>query len=676
MIAALLPLVVVIGALSFMSVSEKQADLRDAAVGHATDILRAVDRELAAQKNLVAVLARSASLEGATIDLERFHEVARRFVAQVDGWERVILAQAYRGQILNSAIPFGEPLPGIVDAQGFDQALNSDGAIVTNLTGPGPLSSQGMAMVALRQRINLADGRAVVLSVLVNTDVFERAISQARVEPSWRPFLVDGADRVISAPRARDAIGQRASQPVIDARRAGSSGVYSGRAWTGEPVIAAFNKSAQTNWSAHISIPEAEYNQPLRRSIATIAGLSLLALLLLGVFAFVARRELVATRTESEALSRAARMEALGRMTGGVAHDFNNLLMVVTTAAEMLSKRNSDKSSERFLTAIKSAADRGARLTRQLTMFARGQSGEVSTIDVGLRLISIKSMLQQSVTDQIPVDLQVPKEPLFIKVDPVQFDLALVNIVSNARDAMPTGGAIIVSLQPVELPAPSGAGMKLSVTDTGSGISPKDLPHVFEPFYTTKEDGTGSGLGLSHVYGFALAHGGTATISSEPGRGTTLSLFFPVVAEPELPAVEPASIINAAWRGDGLEAIVVDDNDDVRVLTGEVLEDVGFHVRYASNASEAMALCEAGSDLLVSDIVMPGAMNGVGLALLVRQRWPDMQTLLMTGYSEASTQALDAGLRVIRKPFTQAMLLGAINTERLEASHRYGRADT
>ncbi len=671
-IAALLPLLVVIGTLSFMSVSEKQADLRDTAVGHATDILRSADRELAAQKNLVAVLARSPSLEGATLDLERFYEVARRFVAQVDGWDRIILAQAERGQILNTGLPFGASLPGIVDSQGFDQALKSDGVIVTNLTGPGPSSAQGSAVVALRQRINRPDGRTIVLSVTVRAELFERVIRQARVEPNWRPFLIDGADRIISAPRAVSAIGHRASQPAIDARLSGASGVYPGRAWNGEPVVTAFIKSAQTNWSAHISIPEAEYNEPLRRSIAIIAALTLLALLLFGVFAYVARRELVATRTETEALSRAARMEALGRMTGGVAHDFNNLLMVVTTAAEMLSKRNLDKSSERFLTAIKSAADRGAMLTRQLTMFARGQGGEVATVDVGLRLVGIKSMLQQSVTDEIPVEFQLPNEPLFIKVDPVQFDLALVNIVSNARDAMPTGGAITVSLQPVTYPAPAGRGMRLSITDTGSGISSKDLPHVFEPFYTTKEVGKGSGLGLSHVYGFAQAHGGTATISSEPGRGATISLFFPAVDEPDLPVGELAPI-NAAWRGDGLEAIVVDDNDDVRILTGEVLEDIGFHVRYASNASEAMARCEAGSDLLVSDIVMPGAMNGVGLALLVRQRWPDMQTLLMTGYSEASSEARSAGLRVIRKPFTRAMLLGAINTERLETSRRFGR---
>ena len=672
-IAALLPLVVVIGTLSFLSVSQKQAELRDTAVGYSTDILRSVDRELQAQRHLVAVLARSPALEGPTLDLERFHDVAQRFVAQVDGWDRVILAQVGRGQILNTAIPFGTDLPAIVDAEGFDQALKNDDMIVTNLTGPGPLAASGPAIVALRKRLNLPNGQTIILSVLVRSELFERTIRQARIEPSWRPFLIDGADRIISAPRAASATGQRASQPAIEARSKGASGVYPGHAWNGEPVITAFIKSAETNWSAHISIPANEYNEPLRRSIAMIGALTLLALLLFAVFAYVARRELVAMRTESEVMSRASRMEALGRMTGGVAHDFNNLLMVVTTAAEMLRQRNLDKSAERFLTAIQSAADRGARLTRQLSMFARGQGGEVTTIDVGLRLISIKSLLQQSVTDEIPIEFRLPKEPLFIRVDPVQFDLAIVNIVSNARDAMPVGGRVEISLQNAAYPGHSGRGLRLSISDNGFGISSKDLPHVFEPFFTTKEVGKGSGLGLSHVYGFAQAHGGTAEIASEPGRGTTVSLSFLAVDEPIMPASEERAPIDIAWRGDGLEAIVVDDNDDVRVLTGEVLADIGFHVRYASNASEAMALCEAGSDLLVSDIVMPGAMNGVGLALLVRQRWPDMQTLLMTGYSEASAEATKAGLRVIRKPFTRAMLLGAINTGRLETSRRFGR---
>ena len=674
-IAALLPLVVVIGALSYLSISQRQDAMREAAIGYSNDVLRSVNRELQAQQNIVEVLAKSPSLEGPEPDLERFHESARRFVSQVEGWDRVILAEAGSGQILNTAVPFGSALPPIVDADGFKRALANDGAIITNLTGPGPIARDQPPVVALRKRLDLP-GRNVVMTVLVRPQLFAKVIGQANIKPPWRPFLIDGSDRLISAPRGDSVIGQHAGPAAIAARTTGASGVYPGQSLSGDPVITAFIKAPDSGWSAHVSIPAAEFNEPLRRSLAIIGGLTLLALLLFGVFAYVARHELIAMRAEADVLSRASRMEALGRMTGGVAHDFNNLLMVVATAAEMLRKRTLDKGAERFLNAIDSATDRGSRLTRQLTMFARGQSGEVATIELGLRLASIRSLLQQTVTEKIPVEFHLPKEPLFVKVDPVQFDLAIVNIAANARDAMPEGGRIHISIMRSAYPDNSGhSGLRVAIRDTGTGIAKKDLPHVFEPFYTTKGVDEGSGLGLSHVYGFAQAHGGLADVESEPGAGAVVSIYLPEAQAPLCEACEEQELINVDWRGDGLEAIVVDDNDDVRVLTGEVLADMGFRVRYASNASEAMALCEAGADLLVTDIVMPGAMNGVDLARIVRQRWPDMQTILMTGYSDASTEAANASFRVVRKPFTQRVLLGAIRTGRLEASRRWKRTE-
>ena len=198
---------------------------------------------------------------------------------------------------------------------------------------------------------------------------------------------------------------------------------------------------------------------------------------------------------------------------------------------------------------------------------------------------------------------------------------------------------------------------------------------MFEPFFTTKSVGKGTGLGLSQVYGFAKAHGGLVDIESEPGRGARLMIYLPEADAPPVAAPSPALDFNPEWRADGLEAVVVDDNDDVRVLTGEVLSDIGFNVRHASNASEALALCEAGADLVVSDIVMPGAMDGVALARTIRQRWPDMQTILMTGYSEASREAVAAGLRVLAKPFTREALLEAISTNRFENARRRRRTD-
>lgn len=680
-VAALLPLVFVIGALSFLSVWQKRAFMRDAAIGYSADVLASVDREMRAHGNLVDVLSRSPALDGPTPDLEQFHDVASRFVAQVQGWNRVILTHASRGQVMNTLAPFGSKLPGIIDPEGFQRTLERRDTAVTDLKGPGPLSSNGVPSVSLRKRLDLGDGEPYVLAVLIRPDVFERAINETRIEPSWRPFLIDGANRVVSAPRASNATGLRASDAAIGARASGLSGVYEGIAWNGGGVITAFVKSPQTGWSAHISIPAAEYNQPLRQSIMTIGALTLIGLALFGLFAHLARRELLSMKADADALSQASRMEALGRMTGGVAHDFNNLLMVITTGADLLRKRNSSKGAERFLTAIQSAAERGSRLTRQLMTFARGHGGAIVTFEAGLRLTSIRSLLQQTATEKIPIEFRHPKEQHFIKADPDQFDLSIINIVANARDAMPDGGKIVITLERAAYPDRSGRnGLRLSINDTGTGIRPEILPHVFEPFFTTKETGKGAGLGLSHVYGFAKAHDGLADIESQDGKGATVAIYLPEAEEPAAAAPEDrlqsddaSPRIDESWRADGLEAIVVDDNDDVRILTGEVLVDLGFNVRYASNASEALALCEAGADLVVSDIVMPGPMDGVALARIVRQRWPDMQAILMTGYSEASTEAAAAGMPVILKPFARATLLGAISTGRFEGNRRWRR---
>jgi signal transduction histidine kinase/CheY-like chemotaxis protein len=668
-IAALLPLVLAIGVLSFLSVAQQRAVMREAAIADSSEVLEAVHREIRAHRKLVEILTRSPAFDAASLNLRQFHEVASRFVKQVDGWDRVIVSDASMQQLVNTAVPYGTPLPGAVEPQSITQVLESAATIVTDLTGPGALAPDAKPFVTIRAPVIRDGGPRFVVTVLLRPEVFERAITDSHIRLTWRPFLVDGADRIIAAPLARDSVGQRTTQPAINARASGMSDVYAGVAWSGEPVITAFSKSPDSNWSAHISIPAAEYNEPLRRSIMTIGGLLVIASLLFAVFASIARREYLAARAEADALARANRMEALGRMTGGIAHDFNNLLMVVSTGVEMLRKRNTDRDSERFLLAIHNAADRGVRLTRELMSFSRGQGGQIETIEVGLRIASIKSLIRQSVADNIIVDYRLPQTPCFVRVDPAQFDLAIINVVVNARDAMPDGGTIIIAAECLNPGANrKGARLRLSISDTGAGISAKDLPHVFEPFFTTKNVGKGTGLGLSQVYGFCKAHGGAAEISSPPGQGVTVTISLPLAEAPSAPAPAPApqSTADPAWRAEGLDAVVVDDNDDVRVLTGEVLADVGFRVRYASNGSEALALCEAGSALVVSDIVMPGPVDGVALARTIRARWPDMQVVLMTGYSEATKDAVAAGVPVLAKPFTRIALLEAINTARLD----------
>ena len=245
------------------------------------------------------------------------------------------------------------------------------------------------------------------------------------------------------------------------------------------------------------------------------------------------------------ALRQAQRLEAIGQMTGGVAHDFNNLLMVVSGSAERLRRDLTSEKHRRLLDMIMNATNRGEGLTRQLLAFSRRQMLTPVALDLAQRIPELKDMLNRSLRDDITLEVAVPEEGCTVKADPSELELALLNLAVNARDAMPSGGTLRISVEPVALtgsPAEdglSGAFVAIRVADTGSGIAPEVLPHVFEPFFTTKDVGKGTGLGLSQVYGFAKQSGGAATVASTVGRGTVISLYLPRTQDLPAPSVAP-----------------------------------------------------------------------------------------------------------------------------------------
>jgi PAS domain S-box-containing protein len=365
-----------------------------------------------------------------------------------------------------------------------------------------------------------------------------------------------------------------------------------------------------------------------------------------------AQEKLVETR---EQLAMAQKMEAIGKLTGGIAHDFNNLLMIIGGNAQTF-KRLLDPKLPRALEAIQTAAKRGETLTRQLLTFSRRQHVSPTIVDLNDCIRNIRTMIESSLRGNIVYNENLEAGVWPVEVDLAELELAIVNVAVNARDAMPNGGTFTLSVGNAttnhELLGahPTEAFVAIKFSDTGMGIPPNLLSKIFDPFFTTKEVGKGTGLGLSQVYGFAHQAGGTVRAESKLGFGTTITVYLPAYAGKEIASKE----ISAAdtRHSQRPTVLVVDDSADVAEVTSSLFEHLGYHTVYQDSADAALKLLADGTkvDLVFSDIVMPGTIDGVGLASEIRSRYPRLPVILTTGYSDAA-QAAPSDLKILRKPF-------------------------
>jgi PAS domain S-box-containing protein len=342
------------------------------------------------------------------------------------------------------------------------------------------------------------------------------------------------------------------------------------------------------------------------------------------------------------ALAQAQRIESLGQLTGGIAHDFNNLLTSILLNADVLSSVLDDKLRP-LAEAVRLAAERGADLTRRLLAFGRRQMLEPRPTNVTQLLAGMEPLMRRTLGEHIEIELQGDAAPWSATVDPGQLENAVLNLAVNARDAMPSGGKLTIETANVELAADEtadnpeikpGQYVMVAVSDTGTGMPPDVVARAFEPFFTTKDVGKGTGLGLSMVYGFVKQSGGGVRMHSEVGRGTVVRLYLPR----SLTVSETAEAAPAAPQAlpRGQETILfVEDDAMVRKHTGAQIVNLGYQVVIADNAAEAIALVENGCtpDLLFTDVVMPGGMNGRQLALKLRERWPKLRVLYTSGYA-------------------------------------------
>lgn len=374
----------------------------------------------------------------------------------------------------------------------------------------------------------------------------------------------------------------------------------------------------------------------------------------------------ITERIDSERrLRRSEKMDAIGQLSGGIAHDFNNILGVILGNLEIIKvKATLDPEIQKYLASIKKAGQRAAKLTNQLLDYSRKKADQEELIHLGKITGQMRNLIERSLTPDIQVNLDIPEEQQFVELSPGDFQDALLNLIINARDAMQGRGELTISLHHAKLDesfcgdythTSPGEFIHLAVTDNGKGITEEELSHIFEPFFTTKDPGQGTGLGLSMVFGFMKRSRGIITCESIVGKGTTFNLFFPVSQKPaaKIRTAEPKIL----HKGNEQTILLVDDEESLLALTTEQLELLNYNVIPTTSAKEALQIVSerVDLDLLLTDIVMPGEMNGYELAEKAQKRNPELKLLLCSGYTSKEveeTKNIKLKHPVLQKPYS------------------------
>ncbi len=394
-----------------------------------------------------------------------------------------------------------------------------------------------------------------------------------------------------------------------------------------------------------------------------------------------ALRNEAADRERAEAaLRQSQKMDAIGQLTGGIAHDFNNMLAAISGNLEMISRRTAEgrgNELERYIEAALTSTARAATLTHRLLAFSRHQSLDPRSTDINQVVLGMEELFRNTVGPAIRIDTRLATELHITLCDSNQLENALLNLIINARDAMPDGGSLVIETGnsvvagPKGVPAdgtdlPLGDYATLTITDSGVGMTPATLARAFDPFFTTKPPGQGTGLGLSMVYGFVQQSGGKAFLRSKEGLGTTVTLYLPWHREAVRPPAEREIVATDAPRVSSANAVVlvVEDEPDLRMVVADWLEDIGYTVLTAVDGAAGLEILNSQSriDLLISDVGLPGSISGRQLADAARERRFDLKVLLITGYdlSTAGGVLLDEGMQIMTKPFSLTAFATAV----------------
>jgi signal transduction histidine kinase len=676
-----------------------------------------VDRELATREILLQALATSPAL--ARGDLVAFHEHAR--VIADERQSSIILTEADGRALLNTRLPPGSPLKPLLPAAAEERRLaGPDGTIVSNLYQlPGRLEVP--PSFAIQVPVPHVSGPRLYLAMTSPASQLQSLFVQQGLPREWHASIVD-RDGVVVA-RNVDAgkfVGTRV-RAELRARLAEGEGRHSGTSLGGMDGTAYFSRVPRSGWMFVVSVPDAQMQRTGLRASALLGTMTLLLLgLAVAAAFFVGRRtarpmealrqaaeqlgrgepvrpqasglvevdavhgalatagdrlreanaeleQRVAAAVASyersqQALAQAQKLEALGRLTGGIAHDFNNVLQTLTTGLHA-ARLGSGEKVRTLLATCERAVGRGSELARQLMVFGRVQEVRVETFDLARRLREAHSLLCGALPTDITFSMDLAPGLGAVTVDPLQLELALLNLVMNARDAMPGGGTLRLHARDAENPSPAegvepGEYVAISLQDSGEGMSDEVLARAVDPFFTTKAVGRGSGMGLAQAYGFARQSGGMLVLRSRVGEGTTATLVLPrAQSQPQAQGVAaPAAGLHGVGR-----VLLVEDDPLVRDTVCTGLEVSGFEVRTATNADEALRIIDDDQtlDVVLTDVVMPGSMNGIDLARLISERYPRLRVVISTGYSDRSVDV--PGVRALAKPYALEQAVAALN---------------
>lgn len=676
-----------------------------------------LDREMATREAVLRTLAASPALDNQ--DFESFHRQAQSVANERNA--AILLSDHDGRQIVNTRLPYGASLPRMLP---MERALRSqygpEATIVTNLYEPS-VPNQGLSFGI--QVPVMREGKVLhYLGMGSPVDQLQAVLVEQRLPPAWHAGIVDRNGVIVARSKEPEKYVGKAVNKEFARKLAAEEGFHEGVTLSGVPATAFFSRAPKSEWVFFVTVPKGVIKGAVTRTTLLMGGISLLLLVLALAAAFMlasgAARPIEALRraaarlgkglpiepvrygiTEIDAVSeamaqasehiretksgleqrineavssaersqrallQAQKLEALGRLTGGIAHDFNNVLQTVATGVDVALLGSTDERVRSALVSCKRAVQRAAELTGQLAAFGRVQEARQEVIDPSQRLAEIVPLLKGGLRGDIALHIDVPRELWPVTVDPLQFELALLNLVINARDAMPGGGRLHLEARNESLgealqDLPPGDYLQLSITDTGEGMTADVLAKALDPFFTTKRIGKGSGMGLPQAYGFAKQSNGTLVLHSTPGTGTKVLLYLPRAKQG--PAVREQHLKSQAPKASGETVLLVEDDALIRNVVRPALEASGFHVVLAADGGQALHVLDSGQhvDLVFSDIMMPGKLNGIELAELVLQRFPAVRVLLATGYADRRVQL--AGVRTLAKPYDVRDLVEAL----------------
>jgi signal transduction histidine kinase len=683
-----------------------------------------VDNELHTREGVLRALANSPDL--ARGDLDEFYRHAKSLAPTP---ETTIILHALDGrQLLNTRAAPGSKLPvrrssnigALMQKHGPDRPLVSD-LFMAPLGGHYDFVIQVPVHIDTQLRYFLTMG--------VNASSLQRLMEIQRLPAEWQASIVDRGGRVVARSHDADQFrGRSVSQLALRHFAASREGVFASRSLAGIPVQAFYSTVPDAEWKVVVNIPISELQRVPLHAAAFLASIMALILVLatlaahrfgkraLAPIGYLARsaedlghgREVVyqpqgvieldavarrmadasrllrdsqgvleqrvaeavaASERAQAALMRSQKLEALGRLTGGIAHEFNNLLQTLTTALQLASLTSNQPKVQALIDTCKRTVGRATALTTRLGSFGRVQDARLLTVDPGEQVRNSLQLIRGALRQGISLEIECPDGLWPVTVDPLQFDLALLNLAINARDAMPHGGMLQLRVRncPLEptLERTGGDYVLVTVADSGCGMPPDVLARALDPFFTTKEPGQGTGLGLPQAYAFATQSQGFLALASTVGAGTTIDLYLPRSNQPLSPPLSAPHSAQLA-RHDGTTAggdaaavpscaagriLFVEDDPLVREAVVRGLEESGFEVLAAPSGDQALAMLDAGLDIDVvfSDIVMPGRLSGIDLAGILRERRPGLPVVLATGYTDQ--RASIPGVQVLAKPY-------------------------